>query len=119
MAKTGAEIVASTSNSGGGSTTSNERDLSSKLGALVTALITNGGTAPSTPCDFIIDVSHVTGTPDWKEYARLEGPTGNSESEEYAISIPHTTYAYRVRFEGNDDQAVTVEAQAHELDSAP
>lgn len=119
MAKTGTELLASQTNTSGGSTASGKRDLSSKLGALTTGKITNGGTAPSTPCDMIVEVSHVTGTPEWKEYARQTGPKKDSDVATFAVSIPHSAMMYRVRFEGNDDQDVTIEAQAHELDSTP
>lgn len=114
--KTQAQIVTSQSNAGGGSTTSSWRDLTSKLGAVVTMSITNGATAPTTPCDMIVQISHDNGTT-IRELARATGPDGNSESQETTFSVPAETSYYRVKFEGNDDQSVTVVAETHELDS--
>lgn len=98
-----------------GSSVSGMLDLTTALGALLTAKVTNEATAPTTPCVLTINTSG-DGT-NWKKYAQVEAGTENSEVYEWAIEIPPTVMHVQAVFDGHTDQSVTVECLAQELTS--
>lgn len=108
-------ILTSTSNGAGASTNGTELNLSTALGALVCAKITNGGTGPTVGCDFVVYAGESTGTK--REINRQTAPTGNSVVTEFAFRVPPEVMFLNVTFTGNTGQAVTVECFAQEFTS--
>lgn len=111
--KSAVTIQSSTSNSAGGTTTASSVDLTTAYGMLIAARITNGGSAPTTPCRFVVEVSH-NGT-DWFTLAEYAAGTTASTAYDFAADMPQATRYARTRFTGNTGQAVTVEAYGHKL----
>lgn len=107
----GSQVVSSQTN-GSGSSTTGTHDKSGSFDAEYLMRITNGGTAPSTPCDAI--VYHSTDGSDWYEVARYRQDAGANETVEFAHQAPAATQNVQIKFEGNDDQDVTVEAVVSE-----
>ena len=112
--KSGQAVVASQSCAAGGSVTSAWFDLG--IGVSGTVKMTNGGTGPATPCkaraEFSDDGTNVRGAA-----AIATATTGNGEVTE----VPYGFGAggqlgvglkYRIVFDGNTSQAVTVYAYA-------
>lgn len=112
-------LQASASNSAGSSTPSTlgtgSADLTTALGGVVTAKITNGGTGPTVGCDFVVYVSG-DGT-NWKEFSRQTAPTTASGVFSFAVEIPAAVMYVCVQFTGNTGAAVTVEAFIQKLSS--
>ncbi len=113
--KTSRTILASASNSAGGTTNGTELDLSTKYGALVCGKITNGATGPTVACDMVVYVGEASGTK--REFSRQTAPTTNSAVTEFVVEIPPSAMFVNVTFTGNTGQAVTVECYAQELTS--
>ena len=113
--KTARTLQASVSNGAGATTTGSAVSLTTALGMLITGKITNGGTGPTLPCAFIVDVS-VDGSA-WKQYSRQEAGTTLSVVYEFTVDLPPAVMQARSRFTGNTAQAVTVESFGHELTS--
>ena len=108
-------VAASTSNTSGSTTTGTAINLTTALGGLLTAKITNGGTGPTVACDLVIEVSG--DNTNWKTFARFRHTTANNDVGEWAVNIPVGTMYVRAVFTGNTVQAVTVEAFLQELTS--
>lgn len=111
-------IVSSTSVAAAG-TERATYDLRTAHGALITAKVTNGGTAPTTSCNCNIYVAHTTGTTpsageegsDWKFYASQSADRVNSGVSRFVYLIPKEALHIQIEFTGHTGQAVTVEAQ--------
>lgn len=103
-------LKASGSNAAGATTNSSSLNMTTYPGAVVTAQITNGATAPTVPCSAIVQVSSDGTT--WHTWA--QGTAGLTASTAYSFSweIPPPVMYVNVKFTGNTDQAVTVAAQA-------
>lgn len=108
LTKSDSTLVASQSVSAGGSKASSSFDPGYE--ALVTATIANGGSAPSTACDVIVEVS-ADDTTFW-EYARYSAGLDASTTYSFAILIPAAVSYAKVTFTGHTGQAVTVAAVA-------
>src|SRR4051812_11930721 len=102
-------LQASVSNTAGGTTTSTTLDLSTAYGAIVTAKITNGATAPTVACTVTLNVS-----PDGTNFYQWQQGTGNLTNagvQPLGFQIPPEAIRANLVFTGNTGQAVTVEAQ--------
>jgi len=108
-------IAAATSNSASATTTGTAFDLTAKLGALLTAKITNGGTGPTIAASVKIYTS--ADNSNFKLFQTLTGDTVNSSVNEWAIDIPPTVMYVRADVTGNTGQTVTCEAFLQELTS--
>lgn len=111
--KTERTIQSSVSNSAGGTTTSGAVDLSTALGMVVVGRITNGATGPTAGCAMEVQVSTDGST--WRTFSKQTAGTDDSESYDFIVELPAAVMQMRVVFEGNTDEAVTVEAVGHEL----
>ena len=108
-------VAAGTSNAAGDTTTGTTWNLSSALGGLLTASVTNGGASPTVGCDLVVQVSG-DGT-SWKEYTRQSSSLTASGVTAFAVELPAGVMQARALFTGNTGQAVTVEAFGQELTS--
>ena len=106
-------IAAATSNSAAGTTTGTAFDLSSALGALLTAKITNGGTGPTIAASVKVYTS--ADNTNFKLFATLTGDVTASSVNEWPVDIPPTVKYVRADVTGNTAQAVTCEAFLQEL----
>lgn|SRR5690606_3996389 len=94
-------------------------DLRTAHGALITAMVTNGATGPTTACNCTIYVAHNTGpTPssgaegsDWKYYMSQTADKINSSKSRFVFMIPKEALHIQIEFTGHTGQAVTIEAQ--------
>lgn len=108
-------VAAATSNGAGSTTNGTTWNLTTALGGVMTANITNGGTGPTIGCDFVVQVSG-DGT-NWKEFSRQTAPVAASGSYNFAVELPPGVMYARASFQSNTGQAVTVEAFGQELTS--
>lgn len=106
-------IAAATSNSAAGTTTGTAVDLTTKYGALITGLITNGGTGPTLQANAYVEVSGDNST--WKQFYVVGGGTTASAVTPFSCRIPAPAMYARVTVKDNTGQAVTCEAFAHVL----
>jgi imidazolonepropionase-like amidohydrolase len=106
-------IAAGTSVATSGTATGTTIDLTTKYGALITGLITNGGTGPTTQAVAYVEVSG-DGT-NWKQLAMFLGGVNASTVTPFACRVPPEVMNARVRVTGNTGQAVTCEAFAQIL----
>lgn len=106
-------IAAATSNAAGGTTTGTAVDLTTKYGAFITGLLTNGGTGPTVAPSFIVEVSG--DNTNWKEAYRFGGDTTASSITPFSYVVDPAVMYVRVRVTGNTGQAVTCEAFAQAL----
>jgi hypothetical protein len=113
--KTARTLQSSASNAAGGTTNSSTWDLATALGGVLTALVTNGGTAPTIGCDVVVQIS--TDGAAWKEYTRQTAGLAINGVYPFAVEIPPGVMKARVQFTGNTVQPVTVEAFGQELTS--
>jgi hypothetical protein len=97
----------------GGSTTSATWDLSTALGAVVQARVTNGAVALTAGCECVVQISGDGAG--WYEYTRQVAGTAINTVYDFAVELPAPLMRARVVFSGNAGQAVTVEASGHEL----
>lgn len=116
VTKTARTLKASGSLAAGATENGTAIDLSTALGGLLTAKITNGATGPTIPCSLYVEVSADAGS-SWKLFRQFTALLGNSIVTEFAIDIPASVMEVRARFTGNTAQAVTVEAYLQELTS--
>lgn len=82
---------------------------------LLTAKITNGATAPTTPCVVNVYTSHDGSA--WKLFDSGTSGASNSGVYEFVFRIPPEAMYVAVQFTGNTSQAVTVEAFGQEFTS--
>lgn len=108
-------VAAGTSNAAAATTNGTTWDLRTAFGGVVTAIITNGGTAPTVACDFVVQVSGDGSA--WKEFSRQTAPTTANAVTPFAVELPSGVLYARPVFTGNTGQAVTVEAFGQELTS--
>lgn len=106
-------IAAATSNAAAGTTTGTAVDLTTKYGALITGLLTNGGTGPTVAPTAYVEVSG--DNTNWKTFYTVGGDTTASSVTPFSCQIPAPTMYARVRVTGNTGQAVTCEAFAQVL----
>ena len=112
--KTARTLVSSQSVAAGNSV-NGTLDLSTRFGALLTAMITNGATGPTVPCQLKIETSSDDTT--WYEYLTVEAGNANSGKYTYNIDLPASVINVRATFGQHTDQAVTVVCVAQELTS--
>lgn len=113
--KTARTIVASTTNAAGGSTPSAAWNLSTALGGVIQARVTNGATGPAVGCDVLVQASVDQST--WRDVMRFSAGTAANGVYDFFAELPAPILAARVVFGGNTVQPVTVEATGHELTS--
>lgn len=113
--KSGATLQASASNTAGSTTTSSSLNLTTAYGAVIMAMITNGGTGPAVGCSVTINVSSDNST--WKQFATATAGTANSGVYRFTFELPPPVMYAQVVFTGNTGQTVTVEAFAQSLDT--
>lgn len=113
--KTARTFQSSASNGAGATTTGSAVTLTTALGCLITAKITNGATGPTVGCDFVVEVSNDNSA--WKTYSRQTVGVANNAVAEFTVDLPPATMYARSKFTGNTGQSVTVEAFGHELTS--
>lgn len=106
-------IAAGTSNAAGGTTTGTALDLTTKYGAFITALLTNGATGPTVAPAIIFEVSG--DNVNWKEAWRGSGDTTANSSTPFTYAVEWPVMYFRVRVTGNTGQPVTCEAFAEVL----
>lgn len=106
-------IAAATSNAAGGTTTGTAVDLTTKGGALITGLLTNGATGPTIAPSAIVEVSG--DNVNWKQFYTQTGDTTASSVTPLNCRIPSPVLYARVRVTGNTGQAITCEAFAQVL----
>ena len=87
-------------------------DLRARYGCTVVAVITNGGTGPDEPPDFVVDYSHDAGVTS-AEAIRIPGNTGNNAVSVLRHRIEPEILFARAGFENNNGQSVTVRADGH------
>lgn len=110
---TGSTLQAAISLAAGGTQTSSTLNLTTAYGAIVTAQITNGATAPTAACSVTINVS-IDGTT-FVQWAQGTAGLGVSTAYPFAFTIDPATMYVQAVFTGNTGQAVTVAAQAQAL----
>lgn len=106
-------IASGTSNAAAGTTTGTAVDLTVKYGALITGLITNGGTGPTVQAVAYVEVSGDNSA--WKQFAVYPGGVTAGVITPFACRVPPEVMYARVRVTGNTGQAVTCEAFAQIL----
>jgi hypothetical protein len=111
--KTARSLLAPASNPPGGTTTSTTWNLTTALGGLLQCRITNGATGPTAGCEAQVQVS--TDGASWREFSRQVAPTTANGAVDFHVEISSPALFARVVFGGNIGQAVTVEANGHEL----
>lgn len=114
--KTRVTVESSVSVSAGGSETSASQDISTGFGSIVSMQVTNGATGPTIGCTAEIQVQH-TSAGTWYTWRKFIASNGDSDVSQFTARVPPEVYAYRTHFEGHTGQAVTVEADAVDLDS--
>lgn len=106
----GSSTLQATATSASGATTnSSSINLTTYYGAYITAQVTNGATAPTTPCTVTIQVGP-DGTTWFDAVAGSSGLT-NSAVYPFSFEIPIGVMYARVKFSGHTAQSVTVAAQ--------
>lgn len=83
-------------------------DLTTKYGALITGLMTNGGTGPTVALNAYVEVSG--DNTNWKQFYVVSGGTVASAVTPFSCRIPSPVMYARVRFADNTGQNVTAEA---------
>lgn len=106
-------IAAATSNTAGSTTTGTAVDLTTKYGAFITGLLTNGGTGPTIAPTAIVEVSG--DNTNWKEAYRVAGDTTASSATPFSYEVSPAVMYVRVRVTGNTGQTITCEAFAQVL----
>ena len=108
-------LQSSATNSAGGTTTGSGVELTAALGMVIEGKVTNGGTGPSEPCAFIVQISRDGST--WHEFSRQVADDADDAESAFVVELPAPVMHVRTMFEGNTGQDVTVEAHGHELTS--
>lgn len=115
VTKTARTLQSSASNAAAATTTGTALDLTTGLGGLLTAKITNGATGPTIAGSLYVEVSN--DNTNWKVFRQCVAGVANSAVYEFSVEIPPSVMYVRTRFADNTAQAVTVEAFLHELTS--
>lgn len=113
--KAAVTFQASASNAAAATATGSSIDLTTALGCLVVAKITNGATGPTIACDFVIQVSEDNAT--YREFSRATSQLGNNVVTEFSTLLPKEVMYAKSVFTGNTGQAVTVEAYGQKVSS--
>jgi hypothetical protein len=79
-------VAAGTSNTAGSTTNGTTWNLTTALGGVMTANVTNGATGPTIGCDFVVQISG-DGV-NWKDASRQTTPTANGGNYPYTFEIP-------------------------------
>lgn len=106
-------IAAATSNAAAATTTGTAVDLTTKYGAMITGILTNGGTGPTIAPTAYVEISG--DNTNWKQFYVVGGDTTASSITLYSCEIPPAVMYARVRVTGNTGQAITCEAFAQLL----
>ncbi len=121
LTKSARVLVARGTPCAAGATVSGVADLRAAQGAVLTARLTNGGTAPSAQCECAVQIAHADApaAADWRTIHRFGGGVAaGSETDSGAVAIDPAVMHVRVVFNGNAGAAVTVEALLSAIDSA-
>lgn len=114
LAKTAQDVLASQSNSAGGTTTS--AAFACGYGVSILATITNGATGPTLPCAAIVEVRKSGGTfREWRRATQydLTASAVNLLPINLGLGGEGADFdEYRVKMTGNTVQAVTVQVDA-------
>lgn len=108
-------VAAGTINAAGGTTTGATWDLTTALGGVLAAQVTNGATGPEAGCDLVVQISG-DGV-NWKEYIRQTAARAGSAVTSMVVELPTSVLYARPVFQNNTGQAVTVEAFGQEFTS--
>jgi hypothetical protein len=108
-------VAAGTTNAAGATTTGTTWNLTTALGGVMTANITNGAIGPTVGCDFVVQVSG-DGI-NWKEYTRQAAGTANNGTYNFAVEIPPGVLYARPLFQTNTGQSIVCECFGQELTS--
>lgn len=106
-------LVAETANAAGSQTVGAGVDLSAAMGMAVTGRVANGATGPTVGCDFVVEVSQDGQT--WRQWSRQRAGVEADRTYAFVVELPAAVMHARAVFEGNTDEAVTVEALGQEL----
>jgi len=115
ITKSAALLLAATSVPVGNAQPTLTLDLSTALGAAVTAQVQNGATAPTIPCTAVVNVS-----PDGSSWVQWQQASAGSLANQlypFGWEIPPGIMYVQVVFLGHTAQPVTVSAQAQTLAS--
>jgi len=93
---------------GAGPTTSAWQDVSGNYETTVLIKVTNGATAPSTPGNVQVQLSH-DNSEDYDNGGSLAMPDGNSEEASWTVHIEGGVNDFRVVATHGDDQDVTLD----------
>ncbi len=121
LTKSARVLVAHGTSCAAGATVAGTVDLRTAQGALLTARIANGGTAPTAQCEAAVQVAHADApaAADWRTIHRFGGGVAaGTETDSGAVAIDPAVMHVRVAFSGNTGAAVTVEALLSAIDSA-
>lgn len=111
--KSSETILASSTITAGTPTNGTELNASTMYGCLVCGKVTNGGTAPATPCVMSVYVGESTGVK--RLFAQLSSDIVNSSVNDLVVEIPPSAMFINVTFSGNTSQNVTAECYAQAL----
>lgn len=106
-------IAAATSNTAGSTTTGTAVDLTTKYGAMITGILTNGGTGPTIAPTAYVEISG--DNTNWKQFYVVSGDTTASSITPFSCEIAPSVMYARVRVTGNTGQTITCEAFAQLL----
>lgn len=113
LTKTAQTPQASATNAAAATATGSWLDVN--YGVSGVAVVTNGGTGPTVPCDFVIEVSNDGGTTAF-EWSRQTALAANSAVTRFPFALGIGNGGdfgkYRTKFTGNTVQGVTVQADA-------
>lgn len=116
--KVSLEVSTTVSAGSGDIYTGSSNDLSTALGALITASIINGATPPSA-FDYVVDASAAAAGP-WFEISRTANSTTGSATTFFTVVAPTAAMYLRIRLNvpsGSSTEDVTLNAEIHELTS--
>lgn len=108
-------IAAGTTNTAGSTTTGSTITLTTALGGTAGGRITNGGTGPTLPANFVVQISH--DNTNWREYMRQAAGTTASANYDLFCEIPPGILYARIVVDSNTGQSVTCEGIIDELTS--
>jgi hypothetical protein len=97
----------------GSPVTSTTLDNATAYGAVITAKVTNPGTAPTLPCVATVNISPDGTT--WYFYSSQSAGTSLGGTFPMAFLLPPEFIKAQIVFAGNTGQPVTVEAQYQQL----
>lgn len=113
--KSGMQIVASQQLGAGQLLTSDAIDLRDKFGATLVAKLTNGATGPGTSPEVIIEVSIDAAS--WVEVSRIPTTTTANAETPLRLGVEAEVLYARIKIQNGDNQPITVQVDAHMIDT--